>query len=67
MQGHRQTCLDAGMDDFLSKPIIVAELDEVLARWAPAPETVSRRPSLRHLQPSTCGTSSAATPRASPK
>ena len=46
MQGHRQTCLDAGMDDFLSKPIIVAELDEMLARWAPDPDrdTVSRRP-----------------------
>jgi CheY-like chemotaxis protein len=34
MQGDRQTCLDAGMDDYLSKPIQTRELCEALARWS---------------------------------
>jgi len=33
MIGDRQRCLDAGMDDYLSKPIIEQELQRVLARW----------------------------------
>ncbi|MCW5966073.1 MAG: response regulator [Bryobacterales bacterium] len=33
MQGDRQTCLDAGMDDYVPKPIRRSELEEVLRRW----------------------------------
>lgn len=29
----RQRCLDAGMDDYISKPIMIDELRTVLARW----------------------------------
>jgi CheY-like chemotaxis protein/HPt (histidine-containing phosphotransfer) domain-containing protein len=36
MQGDRQKCAAAGMDDFLSKPYSLAELRAVLARWLPA-------------------------------
>jgi CheY-like chemotaxis protein len=31
----RKHCLAAGMDDFLSKPIVVEELKETLRKWRP--------------------------------
>jgi CheY-like chemotaxis protein len=33
----RQACLDAGMDDYLSKPVDVKRLREKLARWGRSP------------------------------
>jgi signal transduction histidine kinase/CheY-like chemotaxis protein len=35
MEGDRARCLAAGMDDYVSKPIRLATLVEVLQRWAP--------------------------------
>jgi CheY-like chemotaxis protein len=35
MQGHKERCLDAGMDDYVSKPINVEELKATLERWIP--------------------------------
>lgn len=44
MPADQQRCLDAGMNDFLVKPIDVAKLHEKLARWLPAKD---RNPDMR--------------------
>ncbi|MDZ4798962.1 MAG: PAS domain S-box protein [Bryobacteraceae bacterium] len=36
MQSDRQRCLDAGMNDFLTKPISRQALSEAVSRWLPA-------------------------------
>ena len=35
MQGEAKRCLDSGMDDYLSKPLRMAELGPMLAKWLP--------------------------------
>ncbi len=35
MADERQRCLDAGMNDFLTKPLMIASLDRTLSRWSP--------------------------------
>jgi two-component system sensor histidine kinase/response regulator len=36
MQGDREKCISAGMDDYISKPIARSELDQMMARYLPA-------------------------------
>ena len=36
MQGDRELCIEAGMDDYLRKPFDSAQLAEMLRRWLPA-------------------------------
>jgi PAS domain S-box-containing protein len=33
IQGDRERCLEAGMDDYVSKPVTPSSVDEVLTRW----------------------------------
>ena len=35
MEGDRARCLQAGMDDYISKPVNPEELERVLDRWIP--------------------------------
>jgi CheY-like chemotaxis protein/HPt (histidine-containing phosphotransfer) domain-containing protein len=44
MQGDRERCLQAGMDDYLSKPINPRELSAALARWMPGARSVIENP-----------------------
>ncbi len=36
MEGDRERCLAAGMDDYVSKPLQASALEAVVRRWAPA-------------------------------
>ncbi|GJL52589.1 MAG: hypothetical protein NPIRA01_38160 [Nitrospirales bacterium] len=40
MTGDREKCLDAGMDDYLAKPIKSVQLSELLAKWLPTDSRV---------------------------
>ncbi|MBP9149707.1 MAG: response regulator, partial [Rhodoferax sp.] len=44
MEGEAQRCLNHGMDDYLSKPLRMAELQQTLARWLPLPSPPDSQP-----------------------
>src|SRR5258706_1672367 len=52
IEGDRQLCLDAGMDDYLCKPMRMEELEAVLTRWIPvAEQTADSVPASPALDP----------------
>ena len=42
MRGDREKCLEAGMDDYLSKPILLQDLSEILEKYLPRQETTTK-------------------------
>jgi CheY-like chemotaxis protein len=44
MEGDRERCIAAGMDDYVAKPLRADELDAVLRRWVGSPEAVVMDP-----------------------
>jgi nitrogen fixation negative regulator NifL len=42
IQGDRDRCLEAGMDDYISKPVRLEDLEAALARWIPGDGSIAQ-------------------------
>ena len=50
LEGDRDRCIRAGMDDYLAKPVLESDLARVLARWLPAKEFALDPEIVSHLR-----------------
>ncbi len=48
MEGNRERCIAAGMDDFLTKPFSQQQLSTMLKRWSPPAQEPARREAVQH-------------------
>ncbi len=53
MQGDREACLAAGMDDYISKPVTFEKLQQVLQRWMPREEPMTNPLNAVRSEPTT--------------
>ena len=49
LEGDREKCLDAGMDDYISKPVEMKELAEVLSKYQRYPQSCAARHPIRSI------------------
>jgi DNA-binding response OmpR family regulator len=54
MRGDRESCLAAGMDDYVSKPIQAKDLFAAIARWAPPGAPAGPHPPLENSGEEPC-------------
>jgi PAS domain S-box-containing protein len=52
MKGDREKCLEAGMNDYLSKPVDDRELEAAMVKWLPEEKRAADRPRENAVEPS---------------